>query len=407
MDGDPLITGADAIYPSQNSSAAPTTWEEDLERATREGLPSGPGAMLRLVKRTTDRQFLPGGEVNPSAETAPIVVQAQSFRTTPGQPAQRLSEARICSGSDGGAFSGGAPGTAGAPDVRGAGVIGLGAPGDGVRGFASGPVPDGYGVLGRTDSASPLRAGVLGAAGRGGVGVRGESFTGSGIGVDGHGSRVGVRGVGSDEDNPEVSGIGVEGIPGPLVGGIVPFAGAFRGAVLIEGNTSMERDAFVRGDLTVLGFKSAAVRLPDGSYRALYAVESPENWFEDFGRAELVRGQARVEFPADFADLARPSDDYHVFLTAEGDTQGLFVAARTESGFEVREQQGGNNSLSFSYRIVVRRPDIEPRRLAPVDIPSPDAGEPAAVPAWSADTAPQDDSSSAGWSTGSPADLGE
>jgi hypothetical protein len=165
----------------------------------------------------------------------------------------------------------------------------------------------------------------------------------------------------------------------------------------------MERDAFVRGDLTVLGFKSAAVRHPDGSYRALYAVESPENWFEDFGRAELVRGIARIEFPRDFADLARPGDDYHVFLSPEGNTQGLFVAARTESGFEVREQQGGTNSLPFSYRVVIRRPDVEPRRLALVDIPPPDAGEPA-VPAWSADTAPQHDPSSVGQPTGSKAD---
>jgi hypothetical protein len=61
------------------------------------------------------------------------------------------------------------------------------------------------------------------------------------------------------------------------------FAGVFEG------------DVFVRGDHTVTGSKSAAVPHPEGSLRALFAIESPQPWFEDFGRARLIDGRARVE----------------------------------------------------------------------------------------------------------------
>jgi hypothetical protein len=43
--------------------------------------------------------------------------------------------------------------------------------------------------------------------------------------------------------------------------------------------------------LLVSGTKSAAVPFPDGSQRALYCMESPELWFEDFGVACSIVGE--------------------------------------------------------------------------------------------------------------------
>jgi hypothetical protein len=61
---------------------------------------------------------------------------------------------------------------------------------------------------------------------------------------------------------------------------------------------------FVRGDFTVAGgAKSAAVPHPDGTHRWLYCLESPESWFEDFGRAQLTCGRAEVKIDPDFAAL--------------------------------------------------------------------------------------------------------
>jgi hypothetical protein len=41
-----------------------------------------------------------------------------------------------------------------------------------------------------------------------------------------------------------------------------------------------------------------------------------------------------------------------VFLTANGDTHGLFVARKTAVGFAVHENEGGRSTVSFDYRIV-------------------------------------------------------
>jgi hypothetical protein len=105
----------------------------------------------------------------------------------------------------------------------------------------------------------------------------------------------------------------------------------------------------VTGNLTVIGTKSAAVAFPDGTNRALYCMESPELWFEDFGTV-IKRG------------------DYRVFVTPEGDCRGLYVRRKGGASFEVRELAGGKSSVAFSYRIVGRRKDVRAqRRLARVD----------------------------------------
>jgi hypothetical protein len=93
----------------------------------------------------------------------------------------------------------------------------------------------------------------------------------------------------------------------------------------------------------------------------LYAMESPEAWLEDFGRGRLVRGKAQVRLDPMFAEVVR-TGAYHVFLTAEGESQGLYVRRRTRAGFEVCEQGGGRGSVGFSYRVVAKRKDIPGRR---------------------------------------------
>jgi hypothetical protein len=114
------------------------------------------------------------------------------------------------------------------------------------------------------------------------------------------------------------------------------------------------------------GSRTAPGRLAPG----LYALESPESWFEDFGRGEMVRGRAQVELDPDYAAVVQ-TEDYHVFLTPEGNSKGLYVSNRRTSGFEVREQQGGTSTLTFSYRVVARRADIEVERLEKVELPPP------------------------------------
>lgn len=422
MNSDPLLTGVGTLFPNQNSSSAPTIWEEDMPQAAQQGTPCGSGPMLFLTKRSSNQQFLPGGALNPCPEPAPLCVRVDNMRAGVTPP---LSRALIAANVVGGAFMGGTPGNAGI------GVIGLGTPGDGVRGLSMGPEPTGHGVFGFTSSPNTARAGVTGTAstpqargllgihagfppgsgltfvtqavrGEGGtIGLCGEGKTvepngtpartswgvvgrGAATGVDGRGvgagtfGVVGVGGVAGVWGGDSTSGgIGVIGVSGPNFssGGLTftPWAGRFDGPVLVRGNLSITGSLFVSGPT-----KSSVVPHPDGSQRVMHTVEAPESWFEDIGRAQLRQGVARVEVDPDFAAVSGLDYDYHVFLTPEGESNGLYVTNRTSTGFEVREQGEGTSEISFSYRIMTKRTDIRTGRLEPIDLPS-EAGEAAAA----------------------------
>jgi hypothetical protein len=142
------------------------------------------------------------------------------------------------------------------------------------------------------------------------------------------------------------------------------LAGQFEGAVVVHGNFTV-----------VGGVKSAAVRHPDGSHRLLYAVESPESWFEDFGIAKLKKGRAEVKLDKDFVKLVAGGADYHIFLTPRGDSQGMYVSRQKPGSFEVTEQQDGKSSIPFSYRVVAKRKDIRGTRLEKVAVPKRLAGD--------------------------------
>ena len=121
----------------------------------------------------------------------------------------------------------------------------------------------------------------------------------------------------------------------------------------------------VSGNLGCNGTKSAVVPVDSGNRQvALYAVEAPQNWFEDFGSGQLVAGSATVPLEATFAQTVNTGAAYHVFLTPEGDCEGLYVANKTAEGFEVRELRSGRSNVAFDYRIVALRKGYEGVRLA-------------------------------------------
>jgi len=121
----------------------------------------------------------------------------------------------------------------------------------------------------------------------------------------------------------------------------------------------------VSGDLSCTGSKSAVVPADNGTRKvALYAVESPQNWFEDFGSGTLAGGVAAVTLEPTFAQTVNTAMEYHVFLTPKGDCKGLYVANETPASFEVHELGGGQSNVAFDYRIVAHRKGYESVRLA-------------------------------------------
>jgi hypothetical protein len=273
-----------------------------------------------------------------------------------------------------GASDGAGDGVLGAAEGTGNGVIGWSLQNRGVWGTAA--LAPGVGVDGISPNIGVRGVGAnTGVHGQGkdtGVGVQAvatnndalvaSSGTKRGVvGLTQSGSGVGVHGVAFPPG--AAPGTGHTGVMGSTAAGFgilgtanTGYAGGFAGHVIIWGN------------LTVIGTKSAAVPHPDGSHRLTYCTESPESWFEDFGRARLAHGSAEVQFDPDFAAIVR-TEDFHVFLTPEGETEGLYVSRRGQDGFEVREQRGGTSDATFSYRVVARRRDVDAARLAVIELP--------------------------------------
>jgi hypothetical protein len=179
-----------------------------------------------------------------------------------------------------------------------------------------------------------------------GTGVGG--VTASGIGFGGIATTTGIGVAGQANNGPAVQGVTTAGGTG--------LAGYFVGNVTITGT------------LTLMGIKSAAVRGKEGTLVRLYCVESPESWFEDFGHGQLAGGSTTVQLEPGFAGVVK-TDDYHVFLTPEGDCNGLYVTSKTPGGFGVHELKSGTSNTAFAYRVVAKRKDIEGARLEHVDEP--------------------------------------
>jgi hypothetical protein len=121
----------------------------------------------------------------------------------------------------------------------------------------------------------------------------------------------------------------------------------------------------VNGNLTCTGKIGAAANVDSGARKvALYAMQSPENWFEDAGSGQLSGGSARIALDPTFAQTVNAGVEYHVFLTPNGDSKGLYVSQKTATSFEVHEQGGGTSSIAFDYRIMAKRVGYENVRLA-------------------------------------------
>jgi len=266
----------------------------------------------------------------------------------------------------------------------GAGAVGIGGPGSfdtnnepgpGVVGFGGpGPIPD-----------TPLEAVAAGVCGVGGSLYDPEGYdpqTGAGVvgignpgnqnllapSADGAGvygaGRTGVIAVGTTDEFFALEAVALNGVSG--------YAAAFTGLVWIDGH------AVINGGLEVYGgAKSAVVPFPDGTQRRLYCMESPECWFEDFGTAQLVNGQAQVQLDRGFASVVS-ADDYHVFLTEYDDNSGLYVTGRTSTGFGVRAKTSPTANGTFSYRVVAKRKDIVAPRFDQVTLPQPRSADQAA-----------------------------
>jgi len=230
-------------------------------------------------------------------------------------------------------------------------------------------------------------------------GLYGQSSSTAGYGVYGTSPNIGAYGQ-ADGASAAGSGLALAGIWGDTGGASDAFSGvmgtaddnnagffvnnsgsdaSIGGATLLLENGSTDSSALLfyalggvgnceinnAGTITCNG---TAVNVVKAGARevSLYAMHSPENWFEDFGSGTLVNGSTTVALDPTFAATVDTTNEYHVFLTPNGDCKGLYVSQKSAGSFEVRELGGGQSSVSFDYRIVAKRAGYENLRLADV-----------------------------------------
>jgi hypothetical protein len=232
---------------------------------------------------------------------------------------------------------------------------------------AGGPGVHAIGAGGAAFTPLNLAVGVYGLGGAGNApGVLGQAGSAVADGV--HGFSASDNGVSGESGN----GVGVRATSSSSTGVVaVGKTGLFASSSVANGTAGQfDGNLFVvNGNFTVIGgAKSVAVPFPDGSHRRLYCVESPENWFEDFGFGELSDGEAEVRLDPGFRSVVN-GDAYHVFITEYGDNNALYVVERTGAGFLVRAKTANANG-TFSYRVVAKRKDIAAPRFDKVDLPS-------------------------------------
>jgi hypothetical protein len=230
-------------------------------------------------------------------------------------------------------------------------------------------------------------AGVNHDSGHLSYGVSGQSYSPFGVGVLGYGvnfsttysTLAGLEPFGVAGDAQNVSGVIPVGVWGTADAGsgvagennsTVEPAGVFVNFNATAGSLAFEAEGTkghctidISGDLNCTGTVGAVIHLPNDNWTRFYNVESTENWFEDFGSGQLSEGKAVIKLESNFAAAVNSRVDYHVFLTANGDSHGLYVAGKTATSFEVREQGGGMSSVAFDYRIVSKRKGYENVRM--------------------------------------------
>jgi hypothetical protein len=259
--------------------------------------------------------------------------------------------------------------------VSNVGVYGNSSTGLGVYGVASGPGV--YGVSASNDGAggatnSANDAGVAGSsqAGEGGYfestattaleavnSNTGNPMTSTAIAATTNGDAVdlfnstrAILGTNANGDGAEFAGsyIGLIG-RSPTTGYPMDLVDEnYNNLFLVDGYGN----ATVAANLTVLGTLNGAVRTAEGSRVSAFVAKTAAPTIEDTGTAQLSDGGAAVRLDPAFASSIDSRQSYRVFVTPDGDTNGLYVAAKTASGFVVREIHGGRSTLAFDYRIV-------------------------------------------------------
>lgn len=273
--------------------------------------------------------------------------------------------------------------------------------GDAIRGYTNATAQNYAALYGVSSSTG---TGVYGRSDGGGLGVYGESNTNDGVagqasaanksGVYGENTGSGYGVFGRSTTGFGMGASGDDSSPWDRVGDLI-LGGGLIGEIFAFGSNGMnlfsDEDVYIDlddnnndanacwkvydganaivGRTCEDGTKSAVLQTESYDQRAVYTVESPEVWLEDFDTASLVAGEATVAFESIFAETVNLEEDYHVFVTPLCDQPVLlFVTAKTSTGFTVQgvELDGDPSTCDFDYHVTAKRLGLEDLRLEAV-----------------------------------------
>jgi len=99
-----------------------------------------------------------------------------------------------------------------------------------------------------------------------------------------------------------------------------------------------------------------------GQNVTLFAPESPMPLYTDYGTGQLVNGSATIDIDPAFAHMIYVNEEdnapLRVIVQLEGDCNGVFVTNKTATGFEVKELNGGNSNVKFTYTVTANTKDV-------------------------------------------------
>ncbi len=282
-------------------------------------------------------------------------------------------------------------GVRGLTNNTGRGVIGIhigAAGGYGVQGQSSGTTA--LGVFGIVTNAAGTGAGVQGQTAGNGVGVAGFSTGAATTGLGVYGQAANSLGIGGFFYNTHASGTGIAaggnniatayyltaGSGGAFTArdyGVYAFAyggaaggvtagGYFRDSISVAIDYWARvacRNAGIDQKIIGSGANSTVVNGLDNKEVVMFSTEAPEILFEDYGKAQLVNGYAKITLDPIFSKniTVNEKHELRVFIQLEGDCNGVYVTNKTKNGFEVKELANGNSNVSFSYHVVANRAD--------------------------------------------------
>ncbi len=109
------------------------------------------------------------------------------------------------------------------------------------------------------------------------------------------------------------------------------------------------------------GVVSTIVKDENDTERIMFAPEAPEVLFQDYGVGQLVNGKATINIDPIFSKniVVDSNHPLRVYVTLEGECNGVYVTNKSKNGFSVIELKNGASNVSFSWQIVANRKDTK------------------------------------------------